>query len=421
MGFNFGVFAGGAADGYRKQSEDMRKQAEEKRKQKEQDLQDKERAKFDEIMKTTRDEYNETRRINTDGNAMPKLDQYGAEPAQQGMATDAIISNQIAGKTEAPQSVNSIVARGLGMSEEPQQASRPLSVAAQGITPVAMMAPKQAEPKYREPDHNDKFNMTDKAYSRLLEAGLFDKAKEIGQFRSAMLAEKLQTDEKARVEAVRAGAIAVKSRNIEAIRSAAKNISQFVPDGMDVNDVQLTPEGKYKISYGNNAPVELDENQLMSTMLGAGDTKTLLEYDNRITQAGLEAARDKQNAKHQDETAANTAEHYKATARNQAAELGIKKADSDAKRGAKDYKIEGSEVATVLGDPAVDKNGKPVVDIMSGRQVVNRNPAREDAFYKWMAQNGITDTNEGLAKYKGNPQVQPPAPANRPSLSNFQK
>lgn len=64
------------------------------------------------------------------------------------------------------------------------------------------------------------------------------------------------------------------------------------------------------------------------------------------------------------------------------------------------YKVEGSEVATVLGDPAVDKRGKPITDPLSGRQMVNRNPAREDAFYKWMAANGIKDTNEGLAKYK---------------------
>ena len=40
MGFNLGMMMGGAADGYRKQSEDMRKQAEEKRKQDEADRQE---------------------------------------------------------------------------------------------------------------------------------------------------------------------------------------------------------------------------------------------------------------------------------------------------------------------------------------------------------------------------------------------
>lgn len=65
-----------------------------------------------------------------------------------------------------------------------------------------------------------------------------------------------------------------------------------------------------------------------------------------------------------------------------------------------DYKLEMSEVATAFGTPAVDAQGKPVTDLMTGRQVVNRDKAAEDAFFSWMEKNGITDTNKGLLKYK---------------------
>jgi hypothetical protein len=67
-----------------------------------------------------------------------------------------------------------------------------------------------------------------------------------------------------------------------------------------------------------------------------------------------------------------------------------------------DYKVEMGEVASALGTPATDKDGKPVADLMTGRQVVNRNVDEEQKFFKWMRDNNITDTNRGLAIYLGN-------------------
>jgi hypothetical protein len=81
------------------------------------------------------------------------------------------------------------------------------------------------------------------------------------------------------------------------------------------------------------------------------------------------------------------------------------------------YKVEGGEVATVLGDPAVDAKGRPVLDPLSGRQVVNRNAGKEAEFYRWMAGNGITDTNEGLAKYMSRPQAATPATTRKSGIS----
>lgn len=68
--------------------------------------------------------------------------------------------------------------------------------------------------------------------------------------------------------------------------------------------------------------------------------------------------------------------------------------------GNKDYKLEMNEVATAFGVPAVDAQGKPIMDLMTGRQVVNRNTAAEDKFFAWMKKSGITDTNKGLLEYK---------------------
>ncbi len=66
----------------------------------------------------------------------------------------------------------------------------------------------------------------------------------------------------------------------------------------------------------------------------------------------------------------------------------------------KDYKLEMNEVATAFGVPAVDGQGKPIMDLMTGRQVVNRDTATEDKFFAWMKKNGITDTNKGLLEFK---------------------
>lgn len=68
------------------------------------------------------------------------------------------------------------------------------------------------------------------------------------------------------------------------------------------------------------------------------------------------------------------------------------------------YKVEMGDVTAAFGTPAVDAEGKPQADLLTGRQVINRNPKEEAVFFKWMADNGITDTNKGLAIYLGQKQ-----------------
>ncbi|MFZ6813526.1 hypothetical protein ACO0K3_03595 [Undibacterium sp. Rencai35W] len=65
------------------------------------------------------------------------------------------------------------------------------------------------------------------------------------------------------------------------------------------------------------------------------------------------------------------------------------------------YKVESGDVTTLLGTPAVDERGKPMMDPISGKQLVNRDPEKEKQFFEWMKKQGITDTNAGLAQYLG--------------------
>lgn len=65
------------------------------------------------------------------------------------------------------------------------------------------------------------------------------------------------------------------------------------------------------------------------------------------------------------------------------------------------YKLEMNEVSQALGTPAVDEQGKPIADVMTGRQIVNRNMEAEQKFFTWMQANGLTDTNQALLMYKG--------------------
>ena len=73
------------------------------------------------------------------------------------------------------------------------------------------------------------------------------------------------------------------------------------------------------------------------------------------------------------------------------------------------YKVEMNEVAQAFSTPATDSKGKPIIDLMTGRQVVNRDQAKEREFMQWMSKNGITDTNKGLALYLGGGTQQPSA------------
>lgn len=77
-----------------------------------------------------------------------------------------------------------------------------------------------------------------------------------------------------------------------------------------------------------------------------------------------------------------------------------------------DPKVEANEVSSALGTPALDRKGQPKMDPVTGRQMINRNMAEEDAFYRWMAREGLNDTNAALLRWKaGERDANMPKPA----------
>ena len=68
------------------------------------------------------------------------------------------------------------------------------------------------------------------------------------------------------------------------------------------------------------------------------------------------------------------------------------------------YNVEMSDVTSALGSPALDRNGNPRMDPLTGKQMINRDPKREAEFFQWMRDNNITDTNKGIALFMGQKQ-----------------
>lgn len=72
------------------------------------------------------------------------------------------------------------------------------------------------------------------------------------------------------------------------------------------------------------------------------------------------------------------------------------------------YTVEMGDVTTALGSPALDRNGNPRIDPITGKQMVNRDPKKEAEFFQWMRDNNITDTNKGLALFMGQKREEAP-------------
>ena len=409
---NFGMMMGGAADGYRKQSEDMRKQAEEKRKQDEADRQETYRKEVEsyepaqaKYQKQVEQHKGTARNAEVDASTTRTAQEVApvaVNPAAQGIklapATFAADTAQRA--VENPiQPARSFATNGITAAD----------VARAGIArPEQKAMPEPPKPPGMHDELMDIVNLAriDVKYGKANAASLYPLISAVKQMEDEGLTKALRMAASGDYEGAKrtfesTGAI----RDASGVRFEE---SMFDPgNGMKPikSAVAVLPEGRRLDAVG--------------VLWAQEQAKDVLGSAIKMQEHGWKG--EDQGRKEGESKSKIGSENAQAAAHYAAAGLSKAKTETEKKGVAKAYKIEGSEVATVLGDPAVDKNGKPVVDFNSGRQVVNRNLAREYAFYKWMAQKGITDTNEGLAKHMGDPQVQPPAPANRPPLSNFQK
>lgn len=389
MGFNFGAFAGGAANGYSQGIEDQAKKNDA-------DWKEKERLRIESDRKIDEDVNKQTSAYMKD-----KLTQQSSIKNATVQESAPVISNTASNGIGIPPSATN------------DNATQPSTPMAQEINlggQPAQPIPDASAPKYRTPDVNDMLDVAKHRTDLFMQAGHFDKATAAHKDYLAFAAEKLQSEQQQRADLARKTIPGILTGNYSGLGA----FYDMMPDGNKLGNVVQNKDGTVDVTVVSKdgqqrPPVKFQDNShLANAVMSMVDSKFALENLDKQGQLEIKKAELEQTSKHQNETAVETARHNKADESTNRI-----KADADtvkaAKSGIKPYKVEGSEVATVLGDPAVDKNGKPVVDIMSGRQIVNRNATREDAFYKWMAQNGITDTNEGLAKYKGNPPAPPPA------------
>jgi hypothetical protein len=196
-------------------------------------------------------------------------------------------------------------------------------------------------------------------------------------------------------------AVAARARAaMEAARGGLDNMVSVYETNPLFNDGQ-----KLEVKRGKNGQVTLlqngrpitdqpfqSENQATGFLLKyATDPMSALEFDMSIRkhQAGLRESESKTS-----ENEAQTSSAL-ATAAKTRAETGVIKQGGDGK-----FKVEANEVSSALGKPALDERGRPITDDY-GMQKYTRNPAEEEAFYKWMRSQGILDTNKAIAMWKG--------------------
>lgn len=196
--------------------------------------------------------------------------------------------------------------------------------------------------------------------------------------------------------------------------------SALVSDRMvDMGNGLQTRVLTFKGANGNNVTIntfsELDAldkadklvDRVFKTNADTRDSKRLDETirhnkaSEGVAAAGLEDKRqDRADAKSKAEAAVKLHKERNPNATDAELEA-VRRGVLEAVPSNKGYKVEMGDVASALGTPAVDPDGKPVTDLMTGRQVVNRNVEKEQAFFKWMRDNNIKDTNQGLALYLG--------------------
>lgn len=153
MGFNLGIFAGGVADGYRKQNEDMRKQAEEKRRQAEYEREEAYRKETEGLL-TPDDEYKARQAEHEQVKKKAEVDSSIAKTAAQFVGNQPIYTQGInlPSSGTAPRSFSEgVVQRRMGIDAGADEPTTPpvRSVVSSGIDADAaalneIVTPKQA-------------------------------------------------------------------------------------------------------------------------------------------------------------------------------------------------------------------------------------------------------------------------------------
>lgn len=229
---------------------------------------------------------------------------------------------------------------------------------------------------------------------------------------------KIQLETAERDKALGQTIAAVNAGNLDAARNF---YNQYLPDGAKVTDIKRDASGKISIERTADDGAKLppmvleDTGKLTAVLSTLKDPMAVYNWTQGQFRMNMELRREARADRAEGRAAANQGrERAESKAKADAAVAlfkeqnpGATPAQIEAVRSGVlpavpkggDYKTESGDVTSLLGTPAVDDAGKPLMDPMTGRQVVNRNPEREQAFFRFMRENGIRDTNEGLQKF----------------------
>lgn len=289
----------------------------------------------------------------------------------------------------------------------------------------------------RELTIDDHLHMGQYHASELMKAGMVDDASKLASQNMQFTAQKIQTETTMRDQALGLATAAAAQGDFSGIKNF---YNKFVPDGAQTTGIVANKNGTISVSRvgidGEPLPGHTfkDINELMAATQSISKPEALANYSNNafaqdmqrrhlglqaqgvgIQGAQLKLAQDERTRANAERDAGKIASvglygevHPDATpAQLEAVRAGI----IPAVVGKGAYKVESGDVTTLLGTPAVDEKGKPITDPLSGKQLVNRDSAKEAEFFQWMKDKGITDTNAGLAQYLGQkPQAAPGAP-----------
>lgn len=393
MGFNLGIMAGAAADGFRKQNEEMRKQADEKRR--------------DEEAKREAEYQKELEKLPTpDAEYRAKLAEHEArQKAQAGTAktaADVVAAQGSAPVYQAePRTFAESVAQNRGaLPLAPEQpAGRAPFVAGNGLSGAI----KSALNEPVKPDDAPTPPGLPETLGYISQRAAIDM--KYGKINGVGMMQLMQATKQLEEEGVKDALLKFHSGDIQggadAFNQGGKRrvkVIESKPSEVDVGGVKLpTTLVTVEDEQGNRQTI--NPAQTLHSMMG---------LEKQLEQA-FRMNKDKRDAESQAEQR-----------RHNLAVEGIARDKAD-KEKRPSYKTEAGDITALLGTPAVDGKGRPVIDPITGRQSVNRNTAREQQFFRYMKENGLTDTNEALQKFMQEAPTAAPVAANRPPLSSFQK
>jgi tetratricopeptide (TPR) repeat protein len=284
----------------------------------------------------------------------------------------------------------------------------------------------QAAPKDEQgrPVMTDDFmvNLGKKRVFELANRGLFDEAMQSANEAMQYATRKIQAEQAARQAAVRD---AVAAAAMGDYSKALETYNQYVPDGSKATRVVQNKDGSFtveRVSAVDGTPLPpgrfKDSDHFISSLRMLEDSGALASYIDRTFRHDIESRKLALDERREGRLSAESRDKRDAErAKADAAAALFKELNPNAtvaqieavRRGVitavpKDegYKTEFNEVANALGQPATDKKGRPIMDPVTGRQLINRDPAAEAAFFNWMQKSGIKDTNKALQLYLAN-------------------